>query len=73
MIKVNVSKTELKKFKITQENCDDYNLLAQAGHVSFDSEYWASVFMAELEKMNIWYTVTRSYQHVLAWQVGGSR
>ena len=59
MIKIYVSKNQFKKFKISMENCDDYNLLDICGHVSFEREYRAETFMKELDQMNIFYTVRR--------------
>lgn len=70
MIKVNVSAEQLKKFKIDQDNCDEYALLVNAGHVSFESNYWAIEFMCRLEIMGIFYTVTRTNEHRLVWERG---
>lgn len=68
MIKVYVSKEQLKKFKISQENCDDFKYLVESGHCSFDSDFWAIQFMCDLDAMDIFYKVKRTNEHRLFWE-----
>jgi hypothetical protein len=58
-VKVFVSKTQLKKFKVNAENCGTYETLLTAGYVAQPSEELALETMKELEKFNILYTVKR--------------
>jgi hypothetical protein len=61
-VKVFVSKTQLKKFKVNAENCGTYETLLACGYVTQPSEALAIETMKELEKHNILYTVKRKYR-----------
>lgn len=61
MVKIYVSKAQLKKFKVNAENCGTYETLLAAGYVTQPSEELALETMVELEKYNILYTVKRKY------------
>ncbi len=61
-IKICVSKTQLKKFKVNAENCGTYETLLAAGYITQPSEELALETTKELEKFNVFYTVKRKYR-----------